>query len=171
MAANPMATPATLLGLPEGADGTRETLKLMRDLVRAGKIDPTLREYASNIVRHCPPKDDTCEVESLWRWVLTNIRYLKDIAGVETVHPPWKVLEQRYGDCDDSCTLLATFLETIGYKTRFVALGYEFGQFVHVIIEVRWSASPTGWKALDPTEDRPFGWRPPDMPFSMIVHN
>lgn len=164
-----MPTRALLMGLPEGQDGTRETLKVMRDLTKSGKKDPRVRELACNVVSNCPPKDDTCEVKSLWQWALYNIRYIKDVSDVETVSPAWKILQQGYGDCDDKCVLLAAMLESIGYKTRFVALGYNYGEYVHVIVEVRWGA--TGWKALDPTEERPFGWRPPDMPFEMIVHN
>lgn len=165
-----MPTPATLLGLPDNpADQTREALKLMRDMVRAGKKTPTIRETATRIVSDCAQKDDTCEVMSLWDWTLNNIRYIKDVNNVETVQPATRVLSEGAGDCNNKCVLLASLLESIGYKTRFVAFGKEPGIFTHVICEVRWGRD--GWKSLDPTEFQPFGWRPTDMPYEMWMHN
>lgn len=165
-----MQTPTLLMGLPDGADADkkRETLKLMRDLTRSGKRDPAVHDFACSLIQGCPPKNWRCEIECLWRWVLDNIRYTNDITDVETISDAQGVLDRGWGDCDDVSLLLATMLETTGHRTRFVALGKSYGDFTHVIVEARCG---NGWIPLDATENRAFGWSPPDMPFAMQMHN
>lgn len=161
-------TPTLLLEASEPEDIQRETLKLMRNLVRTGKRDPSIRDVACDIIRDCPAKDTRCEIQTLWRWVADNIRYTDDVAGIETISDAQGVLDRGYGDCDDMSVLLATFLETIGKPTRFVAFGHAPGFYEHVIVEVRMGP---GWFPVDATEPkRGFGWRPP-MRAEMIMHN
>ena len=94
------------------------------------------------------------------------MRYVRDIRDVETVQIPIKTLEYRAGDCDDMVTLLAALLESIGYETRFVAMGTRPGHFQHVFLEAQ---LPSGeWMALDPTEPVRAGWRPPVIESRMV---
>lgn len=87
---------------------------------------------------------------------------------METLHEAQQILKQRSGDCDDKSILLASLLESIGYPTRFVAVGHQPGVYSHVYVEVR----PMGkWIALETTNPVPLGWAPPNMASRMVRHN
>lgn len=159
------------LGLiPSGAAGIRSTLHIMRAMVRANKKNLVLRDVAARQFIGLAHKDFRGQVSRLFEFVRRNVRYVRDIHGVETVQTPEKTLELGYGDCDDSSVLLATLLESTGHPTRFVAVGTRNpDQYEHVYVETRIGNS---WIALDPTELRPMGWRPEKIAGApMIVHN
>lgn len=148
--------------IPDGAAGTRETLKHMRELVRAGKVDPDLRDFAQRLCSSLRPKDFDGEIAALFDFVRECIRYALDVNGVEVVQAPDVTLQLGYGDCDDKCVLLATLLETMGHRAWFCALGFdEEPIYTHVIVwaSAAGEAQPI---ALDATELRPLGWFPPD---------
>lgn len=148
-----------LFGIPDGADGVRSTLYLMRSLVRQGKVDPNIRHVAASLVQDLPPKDWTGQVRRLHAFVRDRIRYIRDIDGVETIQTPDKTLELKYGDCDDKATLLATLLQTIGHPARFVAIGTKSpGEFSHVFVD---TLIGRDWVALETTEPVEMGWQPP----------
>ena len=115
--------------MPSGQAGTRQTLKLMRDIVRAAVRDPRMvvRNHAIEITRSCPSKDFRCEIEAIYSWVDENIRFVRDINGVETLQTPARTLELAVGDCDDHVILLSALLESVGHPTRFVAVGFRPG--------------------------------------------
>lgn len=162
-----MDTPTQLMGMPDGGDGTRETLKLMRDLVRQGKRDPYIRDFAADIIRECPPRDWRCEIETLWMWVANNVRYTMDATDLETLSDASGTIARGYGDCDDMSVLLATLLEATGHRARIVAGGRQYGCYDHVWVEARCG---TGWIPVDASEaQRGFGWRP-DFQFQMMAH-
>lgn len=155
------AAQSTLYGIEDGARGTRQTLRLMARIVREFKSHPLIRNTARELVQSLPGQDYRGEAETLLRFVQTDIRYLQDINGIETIHSPDVTLEYRSGDCDDSATLFASLLESIGHPTRFIAVGFNApNQFEHVFVETRigaqWLAGETtipgaalGWSCLD----------------------
>lgn len=156
----------TLGQLPDGEAGVRATLNVMRGIKNAYKKLPSIRNKAIAIVSRTPQKAFLTEIKLLHEYVRDNIRYVRDIAGVETVQTPDVTLALRAGDCDDKATLLATMLESIGHPTRFVAMGTQPGKFSHVFVETRTS---TKWISLDPTEPFAAGWRPPKIVEKMTV--
>lgn len=97
------------------------------------------------------------EAVRIHRFVRDRIRYTRDVRGVETLHTPTQILRQRQGDCDDKSVLIASLLESIGHKTRFVAIGYG-GSFCHVYPEVNIRGQ---WVPLEATENWPAGKAPP----------
>lgn len=141
-----------LHGIPGGSAGTRATLRIMRDLTREWRVHPKLRQLAKKIVQPCPPKSARCEVARIHAFVSNKIRYLGDVAGVETVQAPDVTLRDRCGDCDDQAVLVASLLQSIGRPARFIAIGIRPGQFAHVYTE-----TPIGpdWVAVETTEK---GW-------------
>lgn len=160
--------PTTFARIPLGVEGIETTMQLMRRLVRgdpalqSGKHDPGIRQIADGLVgeqgAQCPQGDYSCEVAALHAFVRDHIRYVGDIAEVETLQTPRRTLEQGSGDCDDKSTLLATLLETIGHKTRFVAGAYhQPGFYEHVWVETRIGR---GWYPLETTRPVPPGWNP-----------
>jgi transglutaminase-like putative cysteine protease len=154
---------AGIIPIPDGAAGTRETLKAMRELTRAGVLDPEMRLLANSIVRHIPGKTWFAEIRAVFNWVRTNITYRLDATEIEQISLASITVEQGQGDCDDMSIVLATLLMSIGHPCRFVAVGFgEHGDglFSHVLVETR-GAGETPWVSLDTTEPAPMGWFPP----------
>jgi transglutaminase-like putative cysteine protease len=164
----PGKVPTFLSGLPGGVDSTRVTLKTMVRIVRAAKLDPGVRQAAQEITRPLPPKAYPAEVTALQHFVRDRIRYVQDIRGVETVQTPQRTLETGSGDCDDKSVLLAALLESIGHPARFLALGFNGGDYSHVLVETRcgrgWLALETILPGVEP------GWSPPDITRQMVAH-
>jgi len=159
---------ARLARIPEGRAGVRETLRLMRGLVRKYKKSLPIRELAVRLARGREQKDWMGEVRSLQTFVRDRIRYIKDVNGVETLHTPLKILQQKSGDCDDKSILLATMLESIGHPTRFIAVGMFPGNFSHVLVETKIG---NRWIPLETTEPVDAGWYPDNVTSRMVVHN
>lgn len=163
----------TLQRLPEGTEGIKQTLRVMRGLVRRWKKDPELRRLALSLVKRNGQKDFRGEVANLHAYVRDRIRYVKDINGVETLHTPPRILEQGQGDCDDKSVLLATLLETIGHPTRFVAVGFDPWRLSHVYVEtlIGDKNNPGQWLPLETTEPVEPGWSPPRVVRRLVMHN
>lgn len=136
----------------------------MAQITREAKADPAIRELAMRIVQGVPEKDYFSEGDALFSWVRDNVRYVRDVRGVETLQWPRKTLEYMQGDCDDQSILLASLIESIGGRARFIAVGPRPGFYVHVLVQV-WT--PDGWRSLDPIMKVPAGWHPPGMPSEM----
>lgn len=138
--------------ISEGSEGTRQTLHIMRDLVRQWKMHPRVRQLAKKIVQPCPAKNIRCEVSRLHAFVSNKIRYVRDVQDVETVQAPDVTLRDKAGDCDDQAVLIGSLLCSIGHPVRFIAVGFRPGVFSHVYAE-----TPIGmnWVAVETSEK---GW-------------
>jgi transglutaminase-like putative cysteine protease len=148
------------MGLPSGRAGLLKTLAVMRDVTnsRAGKMSTLVRQQALALVSGLPAKDYAGEVKELHRFVRDDVRYVRDVRGVETIQTPERTLLNRQGDCDDKATLLSSMLEAVGFKTRFEAIAFQPGQFSHVFPSVLWRDK---WVALETTlPGKQPGWRP-----------
>ena len=159
---------ASLGFLPDGAIGVQQTLNLMKSLVRKYKAFLPLRTLAVQIVQNVQGKDWRGEIVAVQNWVQNNIRYVKDITDVETLHSPDIMLNVRAGDCDDQATLVAALLEAIGHPTGFVAMGFSPGEYDHVYAITRLGNS---WLSVETTEPVGIGWRPPGVVSTMVVFN
>lgn len=159
---------STLGSIPDGAAGTSATLKLMRSLVREYKTSLPIRTLAVQIVQQFPQKDYRSEVVALQQWVRDKIRYVKDVTNVETLQTPEVTLKMRAGDCDDKSTLLASMLEATGHATRFVAIGFQPGEYEHVYVESRIGSM---WIPLETTEPVEIGWQPKNIMARMTLDN
>lgn len=127
-------------------------------------MDMTIRGKAASLTKGLPQKDFPGETQRLLEFVRDEIRYLKDIEGVETIHPAPYVLAERQGDCDDKAILLAALLLSIGHTPRFIATSFAPGVFSHVwvqdLLHIQGESVPR-WVDLEPTEPIPFGERVP----------
>lgn len=141
----------------------------MGRLVKHGRQHPEIRRKALELTQSLGQKETRAEIDAVFSFVRDGIRYVRDIHNVETLHYPEIVLEQGSGDCDDKAVLLASLLESIGHPTRFVALAFQPGQFSHVITDTRLGYKR--WLPMDPTENVPPGWRPPNIKDTMIWFN
>lgn len=175
MSLYPAPRPMTLGRVPSGREGIKLTLQAMSRLARAFKKDVGVRELASRLVAGLPQYDIAGEIRTLHAFVRDCIRYTNDIAGVETLQTPKYTLEVRVGDCDDKSTLLASLLESIGKKTRFVAVGPGgTGVSSHVLVEVRAGRTRDGkprWVPLETIKPVEAGWFPKGMSRNMVAHN
>ena len=155
--------------LPAGESGTVATLRLMSSLVSRYKRSPEVRESALSLIEDLKPKDRIGEVNALFTFVRDHIRYVRDIRGLETVQIPTVTMDLSAGDCDDKSTLLASLLESVGYPTRFVAVGYAGpGVYSHVYVECLIGPQ---WVPLDATVLQPLGWSPRRSASRMVVNN
>lgn len=157
--------------LPPGEHGTFTTLSLMRGMVKQFKRAPAIRGLALDLLRSAevPQKDWMGEIRAIFNYVRDEIRYTKDVAGLETLQTPLVTLQDAVGDCDDKSTLLASLLESVGHPTRFVAVGYTAPrEYSHVYVETRVG---TRWIPLDATMPHPVGWSPRPPAARLTVHN
>jgi len=158
----------TLCAIPDGIGGIKATLAHMTAYVREYKKNPDVRALARSLVSYLVEKDFRAEVALIFDYVQKNIRYLQDIADVETLQTPLITMQYEAGDCDDKATLLAALLESIGHKTRFVAAGFNGGDIEHVFVE---TLIANIWVPLDPTENYDMGWMPPGITAWRTSHN
>lgn len=121
--------------------------------VRNVAVEITTRGFWNG--RGLKQKDFTGEARRCLEYVRDNIRYVRDIADVETLHDPVTLLKIGAGDCDDKAILLAALLLSIGHdRLRFIAMAQAPDQYGHV-----WLQDYIGgcWVDLEPTEPIPFG--------------
>lgn len=154
--------------IPDGKEGTKLTLNIMRDLVRRGKKSPAIRQFAVMLTNGLFQKDYIGEVAAIHSFVRDNIRYVRDVRNVETIQTPERTLENKSGDCDDKSTLTAALLESIGHPTRLVAIGLHNNPFSHVYPETRIGNK---WITVETTEPVPLGWKPAHITSAIVVTN
>ena len=154
-----------------GIEGVRETMVLMRSIVRKAKADPAVILKARALTGAVRGKDWFGEAAALHRYVRDSIRYVMDPAGVETLSTPARLMEIGAGDCDDKATLLAALLESINHPTRFVAIGLTGGTLEHVYVETKIGDD---WIPLETTEPVAAGalpFAPDEVKNRYVVHN
>ena len=155
----------------EPGTSTQEKLKivskLINSLIQHGKRDRTVRETALKIIRayNVKSKDHVGEIRACQNWVQREIHYVFDIAGVETLQTPRRVLIERAGDCDCSSILLSSLLASIGYEVGVVLLDVDGSRKIsHAQACVKLprpkKGQPKGWIHLETTKLMPAGWVP-----------
>lgn len=139
----------------------------MADLANQGKQSMKVRRRALECVNGALQKDYAEEARRCLEYVRDDIRYVRDIRGVETLHTCDAILEIGQGDCDDKAILLASMLESLGHRCRFVAVAFTPGQWVHVWVQ---DMVYGRWLDLEPTEPIPYGKRVPDKPGAQYLY-
>jgi transglutaminase-like putative cysteine protease len=139
--------PYQLMGISNGANGTRQTLKLMASLARGQSTSQVIRELALAIVGTVAERDEFGEVKAILCFVQNRIRYVRDILNVETLQPPTDTLRLGQGDCDDKSILFASLVNAVGYPVKFIAMGETASHFSHVfcavLIKGKWVGAET----------------------------
>lgn len=133
----------------------------MRGLALHGGQQIRIRNRAVQLTNGLNQKDYAGEACACLAYCRDNIRYVRDILDVETLHYPEWVMDIGAGDCDDKAILLAALLTSIGHDgVRFIAVSFEPGQFSHVWVQ-DW-INGRGWLNLEPTEPIKCGARIPE---------
>jgi transglutaminase-like putative cysteine protease len=140
----------------------------MSRMVTAAKSRLAVRELAQRIIAPLPNKAYPDEAKALQNWVRDNVRYTRDVNGVETLQTPEATLRTMQGDCDDHAILLASLLESVGHPTRFRAIAAGSPTFNHVFTETRIGPK---WLSVETTEPWPMGYLPGNIRKSMYEHN
>lgn len=130
----------------------------MAKLAREGSRNIDVRSVAVEQTRRLLQKDYEGEARLCLAFVRDQIRYVRDIRGVETVHAAEYVLHMGAGDCDDKSILLAAMLGSIGHRCRFVAVAFAPERFSHVWVQCNIRGR---WVDLEPTEPIAYGKRIP----------
>lgn len=147
--------------LPE-ARFTESTIERMHDLVWRAKTDWQFQGLASDITKVCPQKDYSCEADRILEFVKRFIRYCRDPQHVELLQTPWRTLERRAGDCDDSSILIGAIAGAVGFPYRFITIKADKGrpeQWSHVYAKIE--IPKRGWVGMDASVSHSYvGWEP-----------
>lgn len=153
-----------------------DRIRLIREAVRKGYVDPRVRKLAVQALsRKCgrradgrtnwctPEKDAEAEVVALFNFTRDNVRYVRDIFGIDTYPTPQRTLEFGGEDCDGSVILLAALLLSVGYPVMGrIIRTTKAEDWDHIFVVVGLPpGAPTKWVGLDPSVDRPAGWTAP----------
>lgn len=127
----------------------------MRKFAHQGKADLEVRRLVEQLCADIAPGDYASECLAIYYWACQpqNLRYMRDIQGVEFLKQPHQTLKTKAGDCDDIATLLAAMLMACGNKCEFVLVGFrKGGPPSHVYVQV---VTPKGKRiVLDPVANR-----------------
>ena len=169
----PASAPHTLQGLAPGADGVNQTLKAMVKFARAGQHSMPVISLARAIINKALPMNGSArapgaQMTALQHFVRDCVRYVRDPVGREMVQTPERTLQIGTGDCDDKSVLLASLLGSVGFVTRFVALGIRSELPTHVLVETRigtrWVPCETIVAGVEP------GWYPANVTRRMVAY-
>ncbi len=144
------------------------TGRKMRERILESAANPFVRKWAEKIIQDVTPRDQRGEVDAIFRFVQSHVRFVRDPRGTEFVQSPVLLLRQISagdtpgGDCDDKTTLTLSLLRAIGYPTVIRITGYPHnppGHFSHVYGMVNVKGD---WIAVDAVRtDRSLGWEAP----------
>ncbi len=153
--------------IPSGDRGTRRTLEVMQQLVIAASMNPDVRDMAAKIMR--PDKlKPSLSIYVLRDWLRVVMRFVRDPGTAEALTDPVALVQRiaangfAIGDCDDVALLAAAMALSVGFRVRFVVVGFHgtaplaggldsADPFLHIWAEV---APPTGtlvWTEMDTT--------------------
>lgn len=124
--------------------------------------DATVRAKALELTRG--QTDSATKIETLYKYVSTQIRYVSLSFGIGRYmpHSPAEVLKNQYGDCKDKHALLAAMLDAIGVASGPVLINSgrsisddmpSPAEFDHVITVVPRGPDPATWLWLDTTSE------------------
>jgi len=131
----------------DGDAGTAQTVSLMYQLIYQGSKDEEVNRRAIDILNSArvPEWNFAAQRRAIFNWFPRNVRFVRDVAGVETLRTARETLDRRAGDCDCQTILMGALLATIGNHVRITTVESQPGnpEFSHVFLEVldgnRWT--------------------------------
>lgn len=117
-----------------------------------GVRDPRLRQMGLAVTEACRARDDFCELNAIYQFVRTNVRYTGDIALKDTFSSAWRTLQYGGEDCDGHIVVNAVLAIENGFQTkaRITSNACETWDHIFCLAGVPKHA-PTRWVALDTT--------------------
>jgi hypothetical protein len=143
-----------------------ERVRLLRKLCwdpNNGVRAPRMLYIARQVVRSCPARDLMCELQKIFWFTVTNVRYTGDIAGVDTFSSPMRTLQMGGEDCDGHTVLNAALAILNGYQAKARITSNKGVTWDHIYCMVGLPKGRTDrWIALDTTLGaHRFGIEPP----------
>lgn len=149
--------------IPNGIQGTAQTIAMMQKMVGGAKRDDNVRQVVGQAIQKCTPKDYFGYAKALYEWVRDNIKYAYDPHNCEYLESPRRVLKNKIADCDSQDMLLCSMFEQVGLQSQFVTIKADPNrqdEYTHVYTRVM--IPKVGWVVADPImPDKWFGWEPP----------
>lgn len=115
--------PGRVPGLGEVLPENMEIDETNRQEVRLDMVkgeDPAIKTVADKIVSISCDSSRICYAKAIFYFVRDNFQYVNDPTAYEYVKTAKQSLVSGNGDCDDASVLLASLLDAIGVRTRFV---------------------------------------------------
>jgi hypothetical protein len=125
------------------------------------------RQFRAPEGKICKTRDEECEIERIWDFMVLNCRYVYDPVDIDTFATLKETLDAGGGDCDDTTIAFAALLGSIGFHVvgRVVSTKDNPSQWVHIYPMVGLPKDdPTAWVPLDMTVEgvKP-GWQFPNI--------
>lgn len=115
----------------------------------------------------CPSRDDMCEIEKVWDFMVLNFRYVYDPTEYDTFATAKESMLAGGGDCDDATIAFAALLGSIGFRVlgRVISEKSRPREWVHIYPMVGVPKdNPSQWIPLDMTVDGSTpGWEYPNI--------
>ena len=136
-------------------DSLEDRVYLLQKQVLDGKgsiKDPLMRRIGLLVTRHCPARDDMCELRAVFDFVVSNVRYTGDIAGRDTFQTALRTMQYGGGDCDDHAQLAAVLAMENGFSSAFRITSNTGSSWDHIYCMAGIPKhKPRDWIALDTT--------------------
>ena len=142
----------------------------LAQLVKTGRVDPLIRDVAWKVIGGLAERDELSEAKSLFSFVRDRIRYVRDPYGEDVFEDARFTLGRRSGDCDATCVLLGSMLQSVGFPYRIKVVSRDGRRWTHVFGET--SVPKSGarkWFAVDASAPRPMGWENSVFKYSKIL--
>jgi transglutaminase-like putative cysteine protease len=102
-------------------DSLLSRVKILRNLLwsaKAGLQNPQILAIARQVTRACAGRDANCELRSIYKFVVENVRYTGDVNSVDTFSAPLRTLQMGGEDCDGHAVLNAALAIANGFKAK-----------------------------------------------------
>jgi len=149
------------------SDNIDDRISWLDSEINEGKRSPRVREIASDILTvkrddgqwEIAERDWAAEIAGAFEYVRKNVRYTRDIHGVELFQKADRTLELGIGDCDVLAILLGSILGNVGYPMLIRVISTAGPTFHHVYLLAGIPPhDPKEWIALDASQDEGPGW-------------
>ena len=132
-----------------------ERVRILRKLCwneKNGIRNPQVLYIARRVTNGCNGRDALCELKSIYRFVVENVRYTGDIAGVDTFSAPIRTLQMGGEDCDGHAVLCSALAICNGFKAKVRITSNRGVTWDHIYCMAGMPKGRTDyWIALDTT--------------------
>lgn len=102
-------------------DSLISRVRILRNLLwspKNGLQNPLMLAIARQVTRSCAGRDATCELQSIYKFVVENVRYTGDINSIDTFSAPLRTLQMGGEDCDGHCLVNAALAIANGFRAK-----------------------------------------------------
>jgi hypothetical protein len=135
---------------------------------RTGELVPVVvawgRPYRAPAGPICKTRDDKCELEAIWDFVVMNVRYVLDPPHVDTYPDVRYTLEAGAEDCDGFTIVFASLAMAVGFDTaaRIISQSGEAWEHIYPLVGVP-KGHTQAYFPMDATEPGKWmGWEYPN---------